>query len=168
MAKTKEPGEKALGALQPGEAYGALSQFDEMDRLMGSLMRGRWPRLFSEDWSLWPEFGTSLERPMPRVDVVDKDDEVEVTAELPGVKKEDLDVSVSDNTLTIRSSTSHEEKEEKGEYYRREIRKGEFFRNVALPADVNGDQAKASFENGVLKISLPKLETAKRQSIKVE
>ena len=168
MAKKKESGEKASGSLQPREAYKAMSPFDELDRLMGSLMRGRWPRLFSEDQLPWLELGASLERPMPRVDVVDKDDGVEVTVELPGVKKDELDVSVSNNTLTIRGATSHEEKEEKGEYYRREIRRGEFSRTVALPADVNGDQAKASFENGVLKISLPKLEQARRLSIKVE
>jgi len=168
MAKEKESGERKLGALQPREAYRDLGRFDELDRLMGSFIRGRWPRLFSEDWFPWPESRMRFEQPMPKVDVVDKDDEVQVTAELPGVKKEELDVAISDNRLTIRGSTSHEEKEEKGEYYRREIRKGAFSRTVVLPADVDGDQAKASFEDGVLKISLPKLEKAKRLSIKVE
>ncbi len=168
MQKKTETGKKQSGALQHPEGYRALSPFDELDRLMGSFMRGRWPRLLSEDWPPWPELGFSLEQPVPRVDVVDKDDEVEVTAELPGVKKEELDVSVSDSTLTIRGSTSHEEKEEKDAYYRREIRQGEFSRTIALPAGIDGDQAKAAFENGVLKITLPKSEKAKRLSIKVE
>lgn len=168
MAKKKESAEKTSRELQSRHARGAMSPFDEMDRLMGRFMRGRWPRPFSDDWFAWPEAGMPFEQPMPRVDVVDKDDEVEVTAELPGVTKDQLDVSVSDNALTIRGSTTHEEKEEKGEYYRREIRKGEFSRTVALPADVKGDQAKASFEDGVLTITLPKLEKAKRSSIKVE
>ena len=168
MLMKTESGKKTSGALKPRAGYGTLSPFDELDRLMGSFMRGRWPRLLSEDWLPWSEFETSFERPMPRVDVVDKDEAVEVTAELPGVKKDELDVTVSDNTLTIRGSTSHEEKEEKGEYYRREIHQGEFARTIALPAGVDGDQAKAAFENGVLRITLPKLEKAKRLSIKVK
>lgn len=167
MAKQKET-EKKSKALQSGELYRAPSPFEELDRLMGSFMRSPWSRLLSEEWSPWPQLGLQLDRPMPRVDVIDSDENVEVMAELPGVKKEELDISVSDNTLTIRGSTSHEETKEQGEYHRREIRRGEFSRTVVLPAPVNGDQAKASFENGVLKISLPKLAKAKRRNIQVE
>ena len=105
---------------------------------------------------------------MPRVDIIDGEEHVEVMAELPGVKKDELDISVLDNMLAIRGSTSQEQTREKGEYHRREIRSGEFSRVVALPAPVNGDQAKAVFENGILKISLHKLARARRRNIKVE
>ncbi len=168
MLKKVETGHKPTNALRPQVGYRALSPFDDLDRLMSSITRGRWPRSFSEDWSFWPELEMGPQRPVPRVDVVEKDDAVEVTAELPGVKKGELDVSVSDDILTICGSTRHEENEEKGEYYHREIRQGEFSRTLALPAGVDGEQAKAAFENGVLKITLPKLEKAKRTSSKVK
>jgi HSP20 family protein len=102
------------------------------------------------------------------VDVIDRDTEVVVRAELPGITKDDLDVSLSDNTLTIRASTQHEKKEEKGHYYRREMSRGEFQRSLRLPANVEGDKTKASFKDGILELVVPKAASSKRQTIKVE
>ena len=99
---------------------------------------------------------------------MDKEEVVIVRAEVPGMKKEDLEVSVTDNTVTIRGSTKHEEKTEEGEYYRCEISRGEFSRTVGLPAEVDGDKAKATFKDGVLELTLPKVAVSKRRSIKVE
>ena len=104
---------------------------------------------------------------MPRVDIVERDDELVVKAELPGVDKKDLDVSVTENAVTIKGSTSHEEKEEKGDYYRCEISSGAYSRTLALPSDVEADKAKANFKDGVLELTLPKLKKAKRHTIKV-
>jgi HSP20 family protein len=87
---------------------------------------------------------------------------------MPGVKKEDLEVSVVRNRLSIKGVTSNEEKSENGELYRREIRRGEVSRSIALPAEVDATNAEASFANGVLTVTLPKLEQTKRRSIKVE
>jgi HSP20 family protein len=105
---------------------------------------------------------------MPRVDVIDREDEILVRAEVPGVDKKDLEVSLTDNAVTIKGSTRHEEKEEKGDFYRSEISRGSFSRTVALPGEVDGDKAKASFKDGVVEIAMPKLEASKRRSIKVE
>ena len=105
---------------------------------------------------------------MPKVDVIDRDTEVVVRAELPGVDKKDLDVSVSANAVTIKASTKAEHKEEKGDYYRCEITQGSISRTVALPADVDGDQAKAAFKDGVLELTMPKVAGSRKQSIKVE
>ena len=85
-----------------------------------------------------------------------------------GIEKDDLDISVSDNLLTIKGETKHEEKEEKGEYYRCEISRGTFSRTVALPSDVDSEGGKAKFKDGVLELTLPKIEKTKRRSIKIE
>lgn len=140
-----------------------LSPFEEMDRWMDAMTRGFF-RPMRWEWPSWPE--STL--PAPKVDVVDRDNEILVRAEIPGVKKEDLEVSMTDNTVTIKGSTSHEEKEEKGDYYRHEISKGSFTRTVALPGDVDSDKCKTSFKDGVLELTVPKVEKAKRRTIKVE
>jgi HSP20 family protein len=87
---------------------------------------------------------------------------------VPGVEKKDLDISVGEDSVTIKGSTSKEEKEEKGDYYRREISRGSFIRTVALPATVDGTKAKASFKDGMLELTLPKTEKAKRHSVKLD
>ena len=76
------------------------------------------------------------------MDILDHDNEIEVQAALPGVKKEDLDVTINNQTITIRTSTKEEEK---GKYFRREITRGEFQRTVSLPDNVDDANAKASF-----------------------
>jgi HSP20 family protein len=93
---------------------------------------------------------------------------VVVKAELPGVQKDDINVSVTDSSVTIKGSTSHEEKEEKGNYYRREISRGSFSRTVALPSDVDADKAKANFTDGILVLTIPKVEKSHRKSVTVE
>ena len=117
----------------------------------------------------WPEFTglRRLEERLPRVNVIDREDEVMVRAEIPGVHKDELDVSLSDNYLTIKGET-REEKEEKGEFYRSEIHHGSFTRTVRLPETVRGEKAKARFEDGLLEITIPKTEKAKRHSVKID
>ena len=118
----------------------------------------------------WPSFSKmkAFEGKTPSVDVIEKDDEVIVKAELPGVDKKDLDISVTNNTVTIKGSTSHEEKEEKGDYYRCEISQGSYSRTFSLPAEVDEENTKAKFKNGVLKLTLPKLKKSKRHNVKVD
>lgn len=105
---------------------------------------------------------------MPKLDVIDRDDEVLVKAEIPGVSKEDLEISLTGNIITIKGETRREEKEEKGDYYRCEISHGAFSRSVSLPVDVDESRAKTSMKDGVLEIVLPKVEKAKKRSIKVD
>jgi len=139
----------------------ALNPWQEMDRLFESAFPrfGRWPL---SDWS------TRFEAKLPAVDVIDRPDHILVRAEVPGVKKEDLDVSVSDNLVTIRATTKYEEEKEQGEYYRCEMSHGEFSRSVSLPAAVDSAEARASFKDGVLELTLPKTAPSKRRAIKVE
>ncbi|MGZ5077264.1 MAG: Hsp20/alpha crystallin family protein, partial [Methylobacter sp.] len=94
--------------------------------------------------------------------------DIEVQAALPGVKKEDLDVSVTNQAITIRAASNQEKKEEqKGKYFRREISRGEFQRTLSLPDNVDSDQAKASFKDGILTINIPKTEKSKRKNIEI-
>lgn len=110
----------------------------------------------------------TLDTKIPRVDVVERDNEFLVRAELPGVEKDKVDISLTDDSVTIKAETKTEHKEEKGNYYRCEITQGSYARTVALPAVINTEQAKASFKDGLLELTLPKIEKAKRRSIKVE
>lgn len=85
-----------------------------------------------------------------------------------GVDKKDIDISVGEDSVTIKGETRKEEKEEKGDYYRCEISSGSFSRTVALPAAVDGAKATATFKDGVLELTLPKLKATKRHKISVK
>ncbi len=143
-----------------------LSPLDEFDQWLDEVRRN-W---LSPFWlgRNFPDAGSVFGGRWPRVDVIDREDEVFVRAELPGVSKENLDVSVNENTLSIRATTQKEEKEEKGQYHRRELSRGEFQRTVRLPGPIESEKAKATFKDGILELTLPKAPGFKRQTIKVE
>ena len=106
---------------------------------------------------------------MPKVDMVEHDDELVIHAELPGVKKDDLEVTLAENTLTIEAHTTHEKKKEKqGKVYRREMSRGDFRRSLTLPCKVDDTKVKASFTDGVLELSLPKAEPTGGTRVKVD
>ncbi len=131
---------------------------------VGQLFDRRWPSLF--DWSRFMELQDS---PEPRVDVIDQESDVLVKAELPGFAKEDIDVSVTDHTMTIRASRKEEtEQDEDGDYYLREVSRHSIARTLQLPASVDYGKATASCRDGVLEVRLPKLAEAKRRRIAIE
>lgn len=143
-----------------------LSQIDEFDQWLDDIRRN-WMQPFFLGRT-WPDVGSVFGGRVPRVDVVDRENEFCIRAELPGVSKENLDVSLNENTVTLRATTQKEEQEEKGQYYRRETSRGEFQRTVRLPGTVEGDKAKATFKDGILELIVPKAPGFKRQSIKIE
>ena len=104
----------------------------------------------------------------PSIDMYQNDKEVVVKATLPGVKPEEVDVSVDGGCLTIKGETKGEEKVEQGDYLYREHRHGTFHRTIALPNGLVTDKAKASFENGILTLTIPKAKEAKPKRIKVK
>jgi HSP20 family protein len=147
--------------------------FQELEKRMHD-MESRFEDFFSADWmhpSTWelPDWAhmNQLELKIPKMDIVDRDDDVLVRVDLPGVKKEDVDVSLTDNTVTVKGSTSEEKKEEKGDYYRCETMQGSFSRTMSLPSEVDGSKAKSTFKDGVLEVVVPKLEKAHRHSVKI-
>jgi HSP20 family protein len=109
----------------------------------------------------------SLAGKVPRVNVIDRENEVVLQAEVPGMNKEDLEVSVSDNSVTIRGEIKRAE-EETGEYYYREIGSGAFSRTIGLPAAVDSKQARVRLKNGILEMTMPKTEAEKRHKIAIE
>lgn len=146
---------------------GPLSPFWDDERWFENFFPRGWMRPFHVDWPSFHNLPGDIEARMPKVDVIDRDAEVLVRAEVPGVDKDDLEVSVTDHTVTIKGKTRHEEKEEKGDYYRCEISSGSFARTVALPSDVDTESVDASFKDGVLELKMPKVAMAKRRNIKI-
>lgn len=145
-----------------------LMPFEEMESALENFFPRGWSRPGGSQWPALRELSRALESRFPHIDVIDRDDEILVKAEVPGVDKKDLDVSVTDDAVTIRGSTRHEEEEQKENYYRREISHGTFARTIALPAAVDSGKAKAKFKDGILELVMPKTETRKRRSIDIE
>jgi HSP20 family protein len=165
---TSEKSRKGEKTLQRRTTPSPVSPWDEMERWFGEFGRRGWLHPFSWEWPKEMEALAPFEGRMPRVDMIDRDNEVVVRAELPGVKKDDLEVTLSEHTVTIGAHTTAEEKEEKGEYYRKEMSRGDFQRTLALPGGVDETRARASFADGVLELTLPKLEKTARRTVKVE
>ena len=142
--------------------------FDEMDRAFDTLMQRGWLRPFRDLWSERQPFTTDVGVQVPRVDLIDREAEILVRAEVPGIDKEHLDVDLTGELLTIRGEHREEEKTEEGNFYRAEIARGTFVRTLRLPAEVDAEKIDATFKDGVLEIHLPKLATTKRQRIEVK
>ena len=140
--------------------------FGDMDRFVDSLIRRNWTQPFHIDWPTVVE-ALPFHR-IPKVDVIDRETEIVVRAEIPGVNKKDIDITVGEDSITIKGSTRREDKEEKGDFYRHELTTGSFSRTVGLPAAVDGAKAKAVFNDGVVELTLPKTEKTKRHSVKVD
>lgn len=167
---TMSVGSPSTQGIQKAHVGHVLGPFDEMDRLFDRMLSPNWmlPMRMGMGMPGFAERLMPFEGKAPRVDIIDRETEVVLRVEAPGVNKDDLEVSLNDNTVTIRGTTKRDETEEKGEYCRREISYGEFSRTVALPADVDREKAKAKFKDGVLELILPKVEAAKRSTIKIE
>jgi HSP20 family protein len=151
------------------KARGGITRLDDLEqdieRMFESFMSRNWLRPFRD----FPNLRSSVDLPrVPRVDLVERDNEVAIRAELPGVDKKDVEVTLTDRTITIRASSRKEEKEEKGEYYRREISTGETSRTLTLPAEVDGTKATAEFKDGILEVVIPKIAKSKRVQVEVK
>ena len=103
----------------------------------------------------------------PRIDVSENDNKFEVSAELPGMERDDIKIEVQNNILTISGEKNSQREEEKDDTYLCERAYGRFSRSFELPALVNSDSIKATYKNGVLTLSLPKVEAAKPKQIEV-
>jgi HSP20 family protein len=103
----------------------------------------------------------------PAVDVVNKEKAYEITAELPGMDESNIDVKVSDGTLTIKGEKKEEKEEKKKDYYLSERRYGSFQRAFAVPDGVDTDKIDAQFKNGVLTVTLPKTPEAQKSEKKI-
>ncbi len=105
---------------------------------------------------------------VPAIDLYQNKDNVIVETPLPGIDPEKVDVSIENDVLTIKGQSEQKKEVEEKDYYRKEVRTGSFYRNIALPTHVLGDKAEAQYENGILKITIPKAPEAKPKTIKVK
>jgi HSP20 family protein len=105
----------------------------------------------------------------PAADVVETENDIRVTLEMPGIKPEDLNVDIENNVLSIRGEKREErtEGDERSTWHLTERRYGQFSRSFVLPRDVDADNIRANYENGVLTVTIPKSERAKRRRIEV-
>ena len=130
-------------------------------------LRNAMDRLF--DQSFWRPTWVARELeeyPIP-LDVQTSADSVVVKAALPGVKPEEVDVTIDGNTLTITGRMAEEQESDDQGYLVREIRRGTFSRSVALTSELDTDKARASFENGIVMLTIPKAEQAKPRQIRI-
>ncbi len=134
--------------------------FRELD-----VLRSDWEDFFRRTFPVRWEEGDVLR---PAVEVSETDKEVIVKAEVPGLDKKDLSLSITDDVLVIKGETREEKEEKKKNYYRREIRYGAIYREVPLPAEVEADKAKARLRKGILEVRIPKATAPKAKEIDVE
>ena len=142
-----------------------LAPFEDMERWFEEA----WQRPFSMMRHFWRPEGSvgEFETVSPSVDIYDRGTELVLKADLPGMRKEDNEVHVADNVLTISGETKKEEKVEKENYYRYERSHGSFFRRFELPYDIDSEHIKASLEDGVLEIKLPRTAEARSKTRKI-
>lgn len=143
-----------------------LAPFEEIERWFDEA----WKRPFSMLRSpMWPQLGTyeEFETTMPHVDIYDDGKELVLKADLPGMKKEDVDISLSENVLTISGEKRKVEKVEKEKYFRYERSHGSFFRRFELPYDIDTEKIYAHMEDGVLEVKLPRTKEAQSRARKI-
>ena len=121
-------------------------------------------RLFS---NLTPANGSSLRRWIPAMDLVESGDEFVLRADLPGLTDDDVNIEVEDRVLTVSGERKSEREERKDGYYRLERASGSFSRTLRLPEGIDPDAVKASFENGVLEVRIPKPEQRKPHRVAI-
>lgn len=148
---------RGLRILDPWRDFGSLQE--RINRMFDDTIR-----------TLYPQGGEELERGtwIPAVDINETEDGYVVKADLPGMKKEDIQIDLKNNTLTLKGEKKFEEKVSKDNYVRTERTYGTFVRSFTLPHNVDAEKIRASYKDGVLELTLPKKEEAKPKQIKVE
>ena len=143
-----------------------LTRWDPFREMMS--MRSLMERMFDDslfgmrnDWTEQANWGLAL-------DVAETDDAFVVKASLPGMTPDDLEVTYNNNVLTIKGEVKEEHESEERRYHLRERRYGSFSRSISLPSTVNADAIDASYQDGVLSLTLPKVEEAKPRRITVQ
>ncbi|WXG41852.1 MAG: Hsp20/alpha crystallin family protein [Candidatus Freyarchaeum deiterrae] len=150
---------------------------DDFERWMYHMMRRFWkrsPKQYIFDFPFGslrfepPSFEAKSEARSIYADMKETDNEIIIEAELPGVKKDDININATENSVEITAEAKTEETEEERDYIRKERGEKKFFRAFTLPAEVNPENSKATYKNGILELRLPKKETRGKRSIKIE
>lgn len=138
-----------------GELEDLRRQFEE--DIIRPAMRAVWERIPEEvrGWS-------------PSIDVFEKGDNLEVKVEIPGIKQQDIALSVSDDTLIIKGERRPDADIKEEDYYRSEIDYGSFYRSIALPSNIDTDNIEAAYEEGMLRVTLHRVSGAKAKKINIQ
>lgn len=134
----------------------------------GLSLRGAMDRLFDDSLIRPDSWFTPMGIPDFTVDIYETKEDVMVQAALPGVKPEDAEISITGNSLTIRGHSNQENEVKEENYIRKEHRYGSFSRVIALPEGLKSDKAEATFENGMVKLRIPKSDEIKVKTIRVK
>ncbi len=135
--------------------YNPLNELRNVNNLFG--------RFFND-----PMFNLEQTQWQPAVDVVREDDKIVINAELPGVKKDDISIDVTENVLTLKGEKKYENEVNEENYYRKERMTGSFERSFTLPEGVTSDQINAEYHDGILKVEIPKAEKEEPKQIKIK
>ncbi len=161
---------RELTPKKPGKGSKSVARMSKprlgMEELIESMFSRPWMEPMSWSRPLLAEL-EGFEMKFPRIDIVDRDSELLVRAELPGVEKKDLEITVADDLLTIAVHREVSEKEESEYFYRAEMARGAMERTISLPVDVVGDKAKAELKDGVLELVIPKAAKVSRHKVSV-
>lgn len=130
-----------------------LESFDDMDKVFHDFL---------------PSVPRAQQKFMPAIDMYEDKDNVIVETELAGIDPDQVSISIENDLLVIKGESEKKSEVEDKNYYRKEIRRGSFYRSVQLPTHVLGDKASAVSEDGVLRISVPKAPESKPKTIKIE
>jgi HSP20 family protein len=142
---------------------GGFSPLNQLDRL-----RSQIDRLFEDPLALLGPSTSFFEGWNPKLDVYEDKDRITVQAELPGMKREEIDLSVHGDTLTVSGERKQEQERKEGETFRSERYFGRFQRSVTLPQPVDVTRIEARYKDGILTVTCPKTEEAKRKQIQIQ
>ena len=159
-----------LPKIRKGEAGREMRPFTSMEEFFENRFPSRWMEGFFEPevWR-WPFWGDVEEKfdVFPKVDIMEKDDALIVRAEMPGIRKEDLEITLSGDRLILEARREFKEEEKKEDFYRHEMAYGRLYRAVRLPAEVRADETRADLKDGILEVHLPKVEVTTARKVEV-
>ncbi|MCK5312597.1 MAG: Hsp20/alpha crystallin family protein [Desulfobacteraceae bacterium] len=132
-----------------------------------SLFRNNFGRFFNDSFFNSPVFPDQQKEWKPVVDIIKKDGKVIVTAELPGVNKEDISIDVNEDVLTLKGERKYENENKETDYYRKERITGSFSRSFVLPSGVSTEEIDAEYKDGILKIEIPEVQKEEAKQITI-
>ncbi|MFZ1575216.1 MAG: Hsp20/alpha crystallin family protein [Chromatiaceae bacterium] len=159
--KTKSPG------LREATPRREIDVFDNLDRVFDTRYRG-WMRPFRELFPEWAPLTGRREFAMPHLDLIEREEEILVRVEIPGVDKKDLRLELTGDLLTIAGERRLEEEIEEDEVHRAEIARGTFTRSIRLPVPIDHERVDADFKDGLLEIHLPKAHETEHRRIEIK
>ncbi len=157
MAETERPTRR--GWLAPWR------QWEDIDREIERMWRG-WP--WAPPWRLWRAAPAEGERFSPALEVTDEGDHLLVKAELPGVAKDEIKITVEDEGIRIEAERKQAAEKRAKDYYYREFSYGSYTRVVPLPIAVEADRAEAEYQDGILRVTLPKAQPSRTKTVEVK